>query len=99
MAIICRRQHHLKWLEPEDVEAGFLQCHVILQCVGPIDCTHIFFDLSAHASYTDWYDKDYNYPMILQAIIDSIRRFSNVFARFSWLIMMQEFWVGQNIVS
>ena len=84
-AIVCRGHHHLKWPEPEEVEAvkaGFAQSHSIPQCVGAIDCTHIPLDLPAHASATDWYDRDHNYSMILQAIVDSKMRFIDAFAGF-----------------
>lgn len=38
--------------------------------------------LPANSNATDWYDRDHNYSMILQAIVDSNMRFIDAFAGF-----------------
>ena len=76
---------HLKWSAGEElvnVKLGFQNIHGIIQCCGAIDCTHILFYKPLNSSSADWFDRDHNYSMILQAIVDSKTRFIDVFAGF-----------------
>eukprot|EP01018_Ginkgo_biloba_P021597 Gb_09563 [translate_table: standard] len=61
----------------ECVKEGFCQKRGFPNCCGAIDVTHIRFESSS-----DWYDRDHNYSMVLQAIVDSNMRFMDVFT--SW---------------
>eukprot|EP01018_Ginkgo_biloba_P016431 Gb_28057 [translate_table: standard] len=47
-------------------------------CYGAIDATHIQMDLPYNESLVDWYDRDHNYSMIIQAIVDSNMWFLNI---------------------
>eukprot|EP01018_Ginkgo_biloba_P029638 Gb_38709 [translate_table: standard] len=53
------------------LKQGFPNC-------GAIDATHIQMDLPYYESLVDWYDREHNYSMIVQAIIDSNMRFLDI---------------------
>lgn len=65
-----------------NIKFGFQNIHDIPQCYGAIDYSHILFDKYIDTNGVDWCDRDHNYNMILQAIVDSKSRFIDVFARF-----------------
>jgi hypothetical protein len=73
---------HLKWSTDEELENVKLGFHDIVQCCGAIDCTHILFDKPLNINSIDWFDRDHNYSMILQAMVDSKTKFINIFAEF-----------------
>lgn len=75
-----RGRHHLKWpdvQEMEKVKAGFEQ-HGLPNCCGAVDVTHIIMTLPSVESSTDWYDREHNYSMVLQAIVDMDMRFRDI---------------------
>lgn len=65
---------HLKWPigeKLENVKLRFENIRGIPQCYGVIDCIHIFFDKPTNTKNMDWFNRDHNYNMILQVIVDS----------------------------
>ena len=54
----------------------------IPQVCGAIDVTHIEVDLLGNERSTNFYDKDKNYSIILQAIVDVKTCFLNIFASY-----------------
>eukprot|EP01018_Ginkgo_biloba_P002824 Gb_25687 [translate_table: standard] len=46
---------------------------------GAIDATHIQMDLPYNESSVDWYDREHNYSMLVQDIIDSNMRFLDIY--------------------
>jgi hypothetical protein len=83
-ALCKKRQNHLRWPQGDDelirVKKGFAAKHGLPQVCGAIDCSHIRLDLPRNEKALDWYDKDQNYSMVVQAIVDSEMRFLDVFA-------------------
>lgn len=65
-----------------NIKLGFQNIHGISQCCGAIDCTYILFNKPLDTNSVDWFDRNYNYSMILQTIVDSKSIFINVFAGF-----------------
>lgn len=50
----------------------------LLELLRAIDVTHIQFQLPPNESSWDWYGRDHNYSMTLQAIVDSNMHFMDV---------------------
>ena len=73
---------HLKWPACKELVNVKLEFQGIPQCFGAIDCIHILFYKPFHTNSVDWIDRDHNYSMILQAIVDSKSRFIDIFTRF-----------------
>lgn len=75
-----RGRHHLKWPDAQELEKikeGFEQLG-IPNCCGAIDVTHMIMTLPSVESSADWYDKEQNYSMALQAIVDQDMRFRDI---------------------
>ncbi|MCO5608568.1 hypothetical protein L7F22_062779 [Adiantum nelumboides] len=47
-------------------------------CCGALDITHINMELPSGEVHVAWYDRNHNYAMTLQAVVDSEMRFFNV---------------------
>eukprot|EP01018_Ginkgo_biloba_P030383 Gb_03722 [translate_table: standard] len=85
-AMQIRCSNVLQWptdsIALERVKKGFHQKQGFPNCCGAIDVTHIRFQLPPNESSSNWYDRDHNYSMVLQAIVDSNMRFMDFFT--SW---------------
>eukprot|EP01018_Ginkgo_biloba_P036428 Gb_18442 [translate_table: standard] len=57
------------------IKEGFRLKQGFPNCCGAIDATHIEM---YYESLVDWYDREHNYSMIVQAIIDSNMRFLDI---------------------
>ncbi|KAH9320546.1 hypothetical protein KI387_015185 [Taxus chinensis] len=83
-AMHIRFRSHVQWpkdnYEIEHVKEGFRQKRGFPNCCGAIDVTHIEFQLPPNECSSDWYDRDHNYNMSVQVIVDSNMRFMDVFA-------------------
>eukprot|EP01018_Ginkgo_biloba_P017335 Gb_23339 [translate_table: standard] len=53
------------------IKEGFHLKQGFPNCCGAIDATHIQMDLPYNESSVDWYDREHNYSMLVQAIVDS----------------------------
>lgn len=78
-----RGLHHLKWpsteAEMEDVKSKFEKIRGLRNCCGAIDITHIVMNIPAvDPSNNVWFDREKNYSMILQAIVDPEMRFRDI---------------------
>lgn len=62
------------------VKEGIRNLQGFPNCCGIMDVTHIQIELPAGNSAADWEDREHNYSMILQAVVDSNYRFLDVFA-------------------
>lgn len=62
------------------VKATFEARQGLPNCCGAMDVTHIVMDKPAFESAVDWYDRNSNYSMSLQAVVDAKMRFLDVFA-------------------
>lgn len=74
---------HLQWpstnAEMENVKSNFERIRGLPNCCGAIDITHIIMNLPSMDPSNDvWFDKEKNYSMILQAIVDPNMRFLDV---------------------
>lgn len=58
-----------------DLKFRFQDIHNISQCCNIINCTDIIFDKFIDIHSVDWFDKNHNYSMILQAIVNFKTRF------------------------
>jgi hypothetical protein len=73
---------HLTW--PTEREAivkliqGFSARAGLPNCCGAIDCTHFLIDLPDKEASTCWFDRDHNYGMIMQAVVDAEGKFLDV---------------------
>ncbi|KAH9295251.1 hypothetical protein KI387_038839 [Taxus chinensis] len=61
------------------VKEGFRKKRGFPNCCGAIDVTHIPIRLPPNECSSDWYDRDHNYSMALQVIVDSNMHFMDVF--------------------
>lgn len=62
------------------VMQGFASRKKLPNCVGAIDCSHIRITGPNIESKKDYYDREGNYSVVLQAVVDSEGRFLNVYA-------------------
>lgn len=62
------------------IKRGFEMHRGLPNCCGAIDVTHIVMDKPHNESAIAWYDKNKNYSMCLQAIVDMNMRFLDVYA-------------------
>ncbi|OAE29617.1 hypothetical protein AXG93_4003s1400 [Marchantia polymorpha subsp. ruderalis] len=77
-----RARHHMKWPEGADmdrVKAGFEVDHGLPNCCGVIDVTHILMELPGTESSADWFDKEQNYSMLMQVVVDMDMRIRDLF--------------------
>ncbi|KAI5083347.1 hypothetical protein GOP47_0003090 [Adiantum capillus-veneris] len=75
-----RGKHHLKWPDAEEldtIKARFEQLGMP-GCCGAIDITHMVMTLPAVESSADWYDREKNYSMALQVVVDPSLRFRDI---------------------
>ncbi|XP_031486124.1 protein ALP1-like [Nymphaea colorata] len=76
-----RGLHHLRWPNPEEmkvIKAKFEKIRGLPNCCGAIDTTHIVMSLPSVEASKVWYDKEENYSMVLQAIVDPEMRFRDI---------------------
>lgn len=77
-----RGLHHLQWpaeSEMETVKSKFEKMRGLRNCCGAIDITHIVMNIPAvDPSNNVWLDRERNYSMILQAIVDPEMRFRDI---------------------
>jgi hypothetical protein len=73
---------HLSWPSNEEemkkVIHGFNEKRGLPNCCGAIDCTHCLLDLPNSASATCWFDRDHNYSMIMQGVVNADGNFLDV---------------------
>lgn len=75
-----RGRHHLNWPDAQELEkikAEFEQLGMP-NCCGAIDVTHMLMTLPSVESSADWYDKEKNYSMALQVVVDPSLRFRDI---------------------
>jgi hypothetical protein len=76
------RPQHLSWPstheEMQAVIQGFKQKRGLPNCCGAIDCSHFVLELPNNAGATCWFDRDHNYSMKMQAVVDANGRFLNI---------------------
>lgn len=80
-----RGLHHLQWpskeIEMEDIKSKFEKIRGFRNCCGAIDITHIVMNIPAvDPANNVWYDREKNYSMILQGIVDPEMRFRDIIA-------------------
>lgn len=80
-----RGLHHLRWpsteAEMEQVKSKFEKIRGLPNCCGAVDITHILMTLpTLDPSNNVWRDREKNYSMLLQAIVDPDMRFCDVIA-------------------
>lgn len=76
-----RARHHLQWPETdrmERIKSIFETTFGLPNCCGAIDATHIIMTLPAVESSHDWCDRESNYSMFLQVIVDHEMRFLDI---------------------
>lgn len=60
------------------VKDGFLNKYGLLNCCGALDTTHIAMDLPSGEPADIWLDRNHNFSMALQAVVDTDLRFLDV---------------------
>lgn len=60
------------------VKEGFLNKHGLLNCCGALDSTHIVMELPSGEPADIWVDRNHNFSMVLQAVVDTELRFLDV---------------------
>ncbi|EFJ27050.1 hypothetical protein SELMODRAFT_15917, partial [Selaginella moellendorffii] len=60
------------------VKTDFESLHGFPNCCGAIDCTHFEVQLPGNAFASDYYNKDKDYSIVMQAIVDSEARFLDI---------------------
>ncbi|EFJ29414.1 hypothetical protein SELMODRAFT_91574 [Selaginella moellendorffii] len=60
------------------VKTGFKSLCGFPNCCGAIDCTHFEVELPGNAFASDYYNKDKDYSIVMQAIVDSEARFLEI---------------------
>ncbi|KAL5733293.1 hypothetical protein ACOSP7_032636 [Xanthoceras sorbifolium] len=77
-----RGLHHLQWpteAEMENLKSKFEKIRGLRNCSGAIDITHIVMNIPAvDPSNNVWLDREKNYSMILQVIVDPEMRFRDI---------------------
>jgi hypothetical protein len=76
-----RAKHHLKWPDSdrmEEIKCKFETLFGLPNCCGAIDATHIIMTLPAVETSDDWCDREKNYSMFLQGIVDHEMRFLDI---------------------
>ena len=76
-----RAKHHLKWPDfnrMEEIKSKFEASFGLLNCCGAIDATHVIMTLPAVQTSDDWCDRENNYSMLLQGIVDHEMRFLDI---------------------
>ncbi|XP_057819015.1 protein ALP1-like [Cryptomeria japonica] len=62
----------------EHIKEGFRLKQGFPNCCGAIDATHVKLELPYNESSIDWYNREHNYSMLVQAIVDSNMRFLDI---------------------
>ncbi|CAI0474986.1 unnamed protein product [Linum tenue] len=82
-ALEQRALHHLRWpsteLEMAEIKSKFQKLQGLPNCCGVVDTTHITMLLSTSDPTSNvWLDREKNYSMVLQAIVDPEMRFLDI---------------------
>ncbi|MBA0814459.1 hypothetical protein Gohar_020290, partial [Gossypium harknessii] len=77
--------HHLTWpsteAEMEQIKSKFEKIRGLPNCCGAIDITHVVMTLpTMDPSNNVWFDREKNYSMVLQAVVDPEMRLRDVIA-------------------
>ena len=75
------RPMYLKWpsiSERVTIKADFEAVQGFKNCVGAIDCTHVYLKLPGKKNASDYTDRNNQRSTVMQAIVDSNMRFLNV---------------------
>ena len=75
------RPLYLRWpsvIERKTVKHDFKDIQGFQNCVGAIDCTHIYMKLHDKSKATDYCDRTGFFSTVMQAVVDSKMRFLNV---------------------
>ncbi|MCO5583809.1 hypothetical protein L7F22_037723 [Adiantum nelumboides] len=64
--------------ELQQVKDGFVAKQGFPNCCGAIDITHINMDLPPGEAAAHWFDRDHNYSMTLQGVVDSDMQFLDI---------------------
>ncbi|MCO5567981.1 hypothetical protein L7F22_021677 [Adiantum nelumboides] len=82
MALLKHRATFIHWPrsleEMQRVKEGFEEKEGFPNCCGALDVNHINMELLEGGAHAHWYDRNHNYSMTLQAVIDSDMRFLNI---------------------
>ncbi|MCO5546808.1 hypothetical protein L7F22_000244 [Adiantum nelumboides] len=77
-----RAGHYLQWPSTSEelarVKEGFFNKHGLLNCCGALDSTFMVMDLPTGEPADVWLDRNRNFSMILQAVVDTELRFLDV---------------------
>lgn len=77
-----RASYFLQWPASAEklaeVKDGFFRKHGFVNCCGAVDATHVLMELPAGESSDVWVDRNHNFSMVLQAIVDTNLRFLDV---------------------
>ncbi|MCO5575736.1 hypothetical protein L7F22_029539 [Adiantum nelumboides] len=83
-ALLEYRVHFIFWprnpLHMEEVKRGFFLQRGLPNCSGALDVTRVNMEKPKCGSGIDWFDRNKNYSMSVQCIVDMDLRFMDVFA-------------------
>ncbi|MCO5548180.1 hypothetical protein L7F22_001638 [Adiantum nelumboides] len=85
-ALLVHRRKYIAWptnsSEIEKIKAGFFANQGVPNVCGAMDATHIQMEKPKGELGLDWFDRNKNFSMLVQAVVDSDMRFLDVFAGF-----------------
>eukprot|EP01018_Ginkgo_biloba_P031772 Gb_40842 [translate_table: standard] len=77
-----RASKFIQWptdsIQLEHIKEGFRVKQGFPNCCGAIDATHVKLELPYNESSIDWYNREHNYSMLVQAVVDSNMRFLDI---------------------
>ncbi|MCO5551394.1 hypothetical protein L7F22_004897 [Adiantum nelumboides] len=83
-ALLEYRVHFICWprdpLHMEEIKRGFFLQRGLPNCCGALDVSHVNMEKPKCESGVDWFDRNKNYSMSVQFIVDMDLKFMDVFA-------------------
>ncbi|MCO5574417.1 hypothetical protein L7F22_028202 [Adiantum nelumboides] len=62
----------------QEIKEGFRAMRGLPNCCGAIDCTHILRNLPKNEANEAWFDRNGDYSMIVQGVVDHRMRFMDL---------------------
>ncbi|MCO5551758.1 hypothetical protein L7F22_005261 [Adiantum nelumboides] len=82
--LLLYKNHFIHWpknsIEITQVQEGFRTQRDLPNCCGAVDMTHVNMDKPVDDDANDWFDRNKNYSMCVQCVVDMDLRFLDVFS-------------------
>ncbi|MCO5602271.1 hypothetical protein L7F22_056400 [Adiantum nelumboides] len=84
--MLVHRRQHISWpkssSEIDKIKAGFFSIQGLPNVCGAMDATHIVMERPHGELDLNWYNRNKDYSMLVQVVVDANMSFSDVFAGF-----------------